>query len=131
MNKLKQKRNEIKKLFFVSIKNDLKCWRMESNDFYSPVYNNIELNLDTFKGILYLHDFNGNFQFIKRYKFIFIPINFKIYFYAIMIKKHFKQIENNKKHQKTIEILESGILSIQDKLKIQLRKEKLKEINKK
>jgi hypothetical protein len=96
-------KKEIREMFFTSVKNDIDSWteskrkseRMFEHDYFSPYYNNFQLNIDLYKGGLFLY--NQRYEFIARYRFLFIIVDFKIWKHIRMLKKHFKKVKENKK----------------------------------
>lgn len=116
MDTLNKYKKDIRKMFFVSIDNDLDKWLIYGDNFSSPYYNNTRLivNCDIgFKLYICLGEVGSEKIKIKKYKFIFIPLDFKVYKYVRILKKHFKKIEKDKENAKIINDLSFGLENIQ------------------
>jgi len=137
MKIIKQYKNNLKTIFFSSVSNDLEKWeRIDSKwDYKSPNY----LSSDNKK--IYFrtneHHFYGRVEvecdskiFIKicTYKWLCIPIDFKVRKYVKKIKKSIKEKEyydKNKKHINDFKFVVDNLSPIFVK---EIRKEKLKNI---
>lgn len=72
---------------------------------------------------------------ITKYKFWFIPLNFKVYRYKIKIDIYFRKRDRERKRlrnlsdkKEKVNILKSGIAKIESKYTKAIRKEKLKKL---
>lgn len=86
MDTIKKYRNNIKKMFLISIKNDIKNWTDDKNDYFSPYYKTTRLCIDTDRKTLYINSVCGTYEKIIKYrKFIFI-IDYDIWKCAKILK---------------------------------------------
>jgi len=140
MSTLKNYKRSIKKLFFMSVKNDLeKKWYTSSSKglFYSLPYNDFYFVLDrtyfVTGGMFYLKLANDSPPTtvetkVSTYEWLFVPIDFKVWWYARKVKRHFKKIKQDKKNANQIKYLKSGVENIQKEFVKEVRKEKLDKI---
>jgi hypothetical protein len=132
MEDLKTYKQNIKKMFYISVKKDLDKWSANYSN-YSINYtdkNGYNSFLKITEDYLYLNDVKiSHFKFIELSP-IKIPINFKVWSYYKKIKKHFKNIENNKKNKNDIDILKRGLSTIEEKYLKEIRREKLIQLKK-
>jgi len=130
MNTLEKYRKECRSFFFASVDKDLTKWT-GSFDFFSPDYNNCGFRTDRRDFVSYLKVYsNGSDEKICCYRWLFIPLDFKVYRYAKKLKQHYKQKLKDKENEKNIKTLKSGLENIKVEFIKEVRKEKLKKINK-
>jgi hypothetical protein len=97
MSTLSKYKRDARKMFFMSVKKDLNKWT-GSGDFYSPEYNRSTLRLDREpdRGILSIVNI-GNTIHICTYRFLFIPIDIKVWWYARKINRKYIKDQREKK----------------------------------
>jgi hypothetical protein len=127
---LQMYQEKIRQMFFISIKNDLDKWTLQGNDYFSPEYGDIKLDLDIKRKCLYLNDNNTNFTCVTRYQLWIIPVDFKVWKHLKILKKHFKKLQNDIEVEKEIEQLKNGLSKLEEKYIKEVRKEKLGKIKK-
>lgn len=138
MSTLTQYKKEIRNMFFISVKKDLKEWQddawssksyfIDNNEFY---FFYIDTDSDFDRGqTLYLKNSYRNKEKIVRYAWWFIILDFKVWWYVIKLKKHFKKIKNDKKDMIKIEYFKSGLNAFEKNFQKEVRKQKLDKINK-
>ena len=127
MKTINKYRKKVREMLFISINKDLNQWTEDGKkDFYSPDYgDDYRLNIDIKRGTLYL----GQCP-ILTYRFLFIPIDFKVWKYAQIVKKHFRKIKEDEKVVQEIDFLKMGLNKIGEKYVKEVRKEKLDKIEK-
>lgn len=127
MNSLDKNKNNIRSMFFVSVKNDIKSWSFSENyeNMYSPLYSEYRLNIDLYNKSLYLYYNKSEYIKILTYKIGFFPVDFKVYMYIKKLIKNLKKLEEDKKNENDINILKNGLEKIQEKYIKSVRKEKL------
>jgi hypothetical protein len=129
--KEKEYKNRIKKLFYNSVKTDLKLWTFEDGYIHirSPKYNDVHFIIyNDFLGFseLRLEYSRNTSEKICIFLFLgFIPMNFKVLKYVNILKKERKYRKNSEKE----EILKLGLENIEKKFVKEIRKDKLNEIN--
>lgn len=130
MKTLKKYKQEIRKLFLLSVDKEKDKWFYAAVGFYSPTYqNNTKLMIDLDKNILSLYD--GNiYTPVLKYKWSFIPIDLKVWLYVNKLKKNIKRITENRKDAQQIEKLKFAFDSINKNFLKDIRKEKIDKINK-
>ena len=127
MNDLKKYKNKIRLMFFVSINKNIDLWSINDNDINSPMYGDVQLNIDKKKKCLYLY--NGC-QYIKilKYEFLFIPIDLKVWIYVNRLKKSFNKRIKEKINLTKIEMLKQGVSNIEKNFLKEIRKNKITKI---
>lgn len=127
MTTLNDYRNKVREMFFISINKDLTQWKEDGKkDFFSPDYgNDYKLNLDIKRCTLYL----GRTPILE-YRFLYIPIDFKVWKCAKIIKRHFRKIKEDKKVEQEILFIKEGLDKISKNFIKEVRKEKLDKIEK-
>lgn len=133
MNTLKKYKKEIRRMFFISIEKDISSWWKSGNMYYSPVYDNFQLEIEN--KCLYLHKDRTNRAYILRYRkkiFRTIPIilDFKVWWCIIKLDRYLKKEQIDKQNSREIEYLNEGLSKISQKYVKEIRKEKLNQINK-
>lgn len=137
MTTLDSHKKEIREMFFISVDNEIKDWTNNDKlDLYSPAYDkNKHINLDMRKNkLFFVENLTGGGQhsvIICKYKWWFIPLDFKVYKYQKILKLHFIKKMRDEKDKKDIIILNSGLERIKEKHFIAIRKEKLEQIENK
>lgn len=140
MSTLTQCKKEIRNMFFISVKNDLKTWKGSYPSYNSKDYSNdtnhsyfyVDSDItDTYTGgTVFLYYNNERKQKISRYAFWIVPLDFKVWWYVRKIKKHFKKIENDEKDISKIKIFKNGLNVFEKNFTKEVRKQKLDQINK-
>jgi len=122
-------KEEILKMFFLSVDNDIDSWyRDGSLNFISPNINGNKFIIDDFQ-------FNNKIEFKTKDDFIFnigryyIFYNTKLWIYVQKIKKHLKNKNEEVINKKEDIILNSAISEMSTYYIKEVRKEKLKNIN--
>lgn len=133
MDKIKKYKNEIRKMFFISIKNDLHLWResitmRNGRGVFIKTYEDYTLKINLKENTLTLSNYSE--IIISHYKTWIIPLDFKVWLYTIKMKNHFKQVEKDIDNFKTIDFLKTGLTKIEKDYTKEIRKEKLIQINK-
>jgi hypothetical protein len=134
MDTIKKYKQEIRKMFFISIKKDSSLWLY---DRYTPMY------FKTFDGFYLKIDMSVNTLIlvgsidklavetkISHYKWKFIPLDFKVFFYLKKLKKNLKKIENDRINMNTINFLKNSLSKIEESYIKEIRKEKLLHLKK-
>lgn len=138
MTTLESYRREMREMFFISVKNEIDVWtnNTDKKDLYSPRYDgNIHLNLDMNKENLLLvknkSDGKQDVSFICRYKWWIIPLDYEVWKYSLILRKHFKKKAEDEIAKKDIMFLSSTLDIIKEKHFIAIRKEKLEQLENK
>lgn len=128
MSTLSKYKRDARKMFFMSVKKDLDKWT-GSGDFYSPEYNSSSLRLDREpeRGILSITNTGSNI-YICTYRFLFIPIDIKVWWYARKINRKYKRKEREKKDQNEINQIKSSLNNIESSFLKEIRKKKLENL---
>jgi hypothetical protein len=123
-------KTRIRDMFFVSIKNDLNLWSAGNINYYGPLYNETKfvIDINSTYCFLLLRNAQNDQKIISRYKWYFIPIDFKVWIYVKKLKKHFKEIKEIKIHEEEIIFLKTGLENIEKNFIKEVRKNKLKQI---
>ena len=136
----KQYLKRFRNIFFASVNTDINKW-FQTNvhnypilDFFSPDYNDVYFCIDRYTiGKSYLKIKNDKKKLIETicvYKFFIFPLDFKVYWYVRKLKKHFKNIEKEKINNELNKNLRESLESIEANFIKEIRKEKLKELEK-
>lgn len=137
MTTLDSYKKEIREMFFISVDKEIDKWsNKDAKDLYSPAYDKDKcINLDMRKNkLFFVQNLYNNEQytiFICRYKWWFIPLDFKVYKYYKKLKQYFIEKMKDEESKKDIMILNSGLEKIKEKHFIAIRKEKLEQIENK
>lgn len=127
METRKELKKRIRELFFISVKNDIDKWTGYS-DYYSPNYgDNYYLIIENDKKELIL-SCNNTRKIISKFRHGIFILDFKVWFYTLKLKKHFKQLEYNRINSDEIEFFQTGISSIEKSYVKEIRKEKIQKI---
>jgi hypothetical protein len=138
MSTLKDYKKEIKKLFFMSVRKDIKMWIggiSKNDDFRSPLYKKDEKvcyflisrrNRSKTNNL----SFYGGSMREEICKTNFFHFNFKIWWYARKLKLHFIKENKDKKDSNLIEYFKSGVEIVESNFIKEIRKEKLEKIKK-
>ena len=143
MNKLQSNIEDIRKLFFISVDNDITDWYediVNSKKVYKCMsfeYNTY-IYIDLERKELKYH--NGDYSFSEDIvvgdytRFFWVHNDKRLYNYVKKLYKHVSQVAQDKKDQRSIKSLKKGLDFIQKKYpkeyEQEIRKEKLKTINK-
>ena len=140
MSTLRKYKKEAKKMFFASVKKDINKWEkgQYNRDYYSPTYitsyfcverdewlliRSLSLIQESRSGTL---SERNNIR-ICFYLFI-IPINIKVWWYVLKLKRHFRKIRQDKKNEEEIKYLKSGLQNFHTNFVKEIRKEKLQQL---
>lgn len=127
METRKELKKRIRELFFISVKNDIDKWN-GYRDFYSPNYgDNYYLIIDNDRKALILSS-NDVRKEISKYRYGILILDFKVWYYALKLKRHFKQVEYYRINSDEIEFFQTGISSIEKSYVKEIRKEKIEKI---
>lgn len=114
-------------MFFISVKNDIEKWTGYS-DYYSPTYDdNYYLVIDNDTHTLRISN-NDNKKNISKFRYGIFITDFKVWYYVLKLKKHFNQLEKDRKNINDINFLKSCVSSIEKKYVKEVRKEKLEKL---
>lgn len=129
MNKtLKEKINRTKQLFIIST-NNMNNWRQQyDHEYRSTDFNGYRFTLRSDKGQIFLSNYND--MLISNYRLEAFLFNFKTWIAVRKIVNHFNQIKKDKKVQAEIDFFNKGIQQIEPNFVKEIRKEKLKELEK-
>lgn len=130
MNTLSEYKKNFKKLFYISVKRDLDDWT-GCEDFWSPEYKGsiLRLNREPEKAKLTLENNSNDTNItICVYRWLFIPVNIKVWWYARKLLKNYKKKEKNKKHENEIEKLKINLNNIESSFLKEIRKKKLENL---
>lgn len=129
MNKtLKEKIKYTKELFILST-NDMSNWEQKySYEYRSKEFNNYRFTIRTDKGGVFLTNYDD--MLISAYRLEIWSLKFKMWRTVRKVRNHFKQLERDKKVQKEINFFNDGIKDIEPNFAKQIRKTKLKELEK-
>lgn len=120
---IKKYKKQLINMLYASIDNDLEKWSINGRnetDFISQSFGEYKLNIDTERHKFFLKiDDDPNYLKVCSYRFLFIPIKFKMNRYANILKNK-KKIINFKK---CVNLMEQVYVK-------EVRKEKLENINK-
>lgn len=105
MDDLKRYKKRIRKLFFLSVEKDIKKWKKDDNELFIH-YDNFNFKIKN--GILLIKNYSEK-QKIKKYRFLGIPIDFKIYHYSLKIRSNIKTSQKNKINNIKIQFLKRSI----------------------
>ena len=133
MSTLVKYKEEIKKLFFISVDKNIERWIGEiGGDYYSPDYNGTHFKIDKYSFCDYLKMINTNqgneSEVICTYRWFIFPINIKVWWYVKKLNRHFKKTRKEQKFAKNIEIIKIGLENIEKEFIKEVRKEKLEKI---
>lgn len=132
MKTLDKYKNEIRRMFIVSVEKDIDKWTGSGSgnhgNYYSPYFDNFCFNVDLSKGTLYLYD-GESYTVIVTYKNFFIPIDREVNKSVKKLIRYFIQKKEDEKMSIEIELLKKGLNKIQEKYVKEVRKEKLDKIN--
>lgn len=128
MKTIDKYKNEIRKMFIVSVKKDIDKWVGDKLNYYSPYFDSFCFNVDLSKGTLYLYD-GESYTGIVTYERFFIPIDREVNRSVKKLKRYFIQKREDEKMAIKIDILKKGLNKIQEKYVKEVRKEKLDKIN--
>ena len=146
MSTLSQYKQEIRNIFFASVKNDLNLWTRTSNYYYSPpYYTEDKLSHSCFRAGSDISDpFSGQSvelhnsengrrstsEKIATFAFLIFPIDFKIWLCVRKIKKHFKKVDEDEEASSKIDFFKNGLDIMEKNFKKEIRKNKLEQISK-
>lgn len=133
MNPTTKYKKEIKKMFYISIDNDIDNWSADYNKeyFFSKYFDDYFFRINVNEGILYVVSNSRTFVEISKFKFFWIPINLKMYYYILKLKYNFKKKEKYKKYEGQLTFLNTALSSLTNIYKKEIRKEKLEQIENK
>lgn len=125
-------------MFLVSIERDMKKWQTNNNeDFYSPKFDDYVLSIDNAFDSKKLYLIQGNInhgntktEVVLRYGFLLLIFDFEVWWSVRKMKKYFVNLDKKKEEEKKNMFLISGLIEIEKSYIKDVRKEKLKEINK-
>ena len=127
METRKYLKKRLRELFFISVKNDIEKWTGYS-DYYSPTYdNNYYLVIDNDEHMLRISN-NDNKKKISKFRYGIFIIDFKVWYYVLKLKKHFKQKEEDLKNSRDINFFKNSIYVIEKTYVKEVRKEKLENL---
>lgn len=135
MKNLKEYKQKIKNLFFLSIRCDLENWKFSSysKEYYSKNHNGYYFHFDN-KSLYIYRESNGESNgesinmLISNYKWNFLILDFKVYYYILLLKYKLKQIETNKKNNIEITFLKNAITKLENVYISDLSKIKIKQL---
>lgn len=129
MSTLSKYKKEAKKMFILSVKKDIDKWT-ESNNYYSPIYNNSSfiVNRYDFFNLLKITNGRSSCEKICLINWLFIPFNIKVFYYYMKLKKHFRQIKKDKKVAENIETIKLSLENMKPEFLKEIRKEKLENL---
>ncbi len=133
MSTLSNYRKEAKKLFIISVKKDLAEW-VENDDYYSPSYNNSYFRIDRLDFYNTLRVSNRscmNDERVCLINWLIIPFDFKVFYYYMILKKHFRKVRNDEKVEKNIQNIKTSLDNMTSVFIKEIRKEKLEQIENK
>lgn len=130
MNPTTKYKKEIKKMFYISIDNDIDNWTIDyyKEYFLSKYFDDYFFRINLKAGILYVVSNSQNFVEISKFKFIGVPINLKMYYYILKLKYNFKKKEKYKKYEGQLTFLNTALSSLTNIYKKEIRKEKLENL---
>lgn len=132
MSTLSNYKKEAKKLFIISVKKDITSWK-ENGDYYSPTYNDSYFRVDKydFYNNLKICNINTLDEQICLINWLFIPFDFKVFYYYLKLKKHFRTIAKDEKVTRNISNMKTSLESMSPIFIKEIRKEKLDQIENK
>lgn len=132
MSTLSNYKKEAKKLFIISVKKDITSWS-KSCDYYSPTYNDSYFKIDRwdFYNKLKICNQNVDSEHICLINWLFIPFDFKVFYYYMKLKKHFRTISKDEKVTRNISNMKTSLESMSPIFIKEIRKEKLDQIENK
>lgn len=130
MKKVDKYRNEIRRMFIVSVEKDIDKWSdsVSDNNYYSPYFDNFCFNVDLRYKTLYLYD-GQSYTGIVTYKVFFIPLDKEVNKCVKKLRKYFIQKQEYENMKVENDMLKNGLNKIQEKYIKEVRKDKLEKLN--
>lgn len=130
MNTLDKYKQEVLNIFIISIDKDIDKWILNDENFLSPKYSDIQLNVDLKKKKIYTYQYDSS-TYTETYIHIAnygIFSNFRLYLTVRKLRRNFKKMMEDAKFIHEIEQIKTIVCKLEESFVKEIRKEKLTKI---